>query len=90
MRKYVPNLVVLGACGLVALAGTVAFFAAGKLALLLDPAAKESHLSAFMIAIIGVAVAVGSAFPIFGRALPWLRAQADRLYPQQPPEQPIS
>jgi hypothetical protein len=75
MRKYMPNLVVLGALALVAISGTLAFLIAGKLAVLLDPAAKESHLATFMIAIIGVAVAVASAFPIFGRAMPWLTAR---------------
>ena len=90
MRRFVPRLVVLGAFGLVALVGTVAFLAAGKLAALFDPAAKESHLLAFMIAIIGVAVAVGSAFPIFGRAMPWVMARLERDWPQRPPEQTIS
>jgi hypothetical protein len=90
MRKYMPNLVLVAAFGLVAIAGTVAFLAAGKLALLLDPAAKESHLSAFMIAIIGVAVAVASAFPIFGRVMPWLAARLERDWPQRPPEHNFS
>jgi hypothetical protein len=64
MRKFVPGLVLLGAFGLANIIGAVAFLAAGKLALLLDPAANESHLTGFMIAITGVAVAVGSAFLI--------------------------
>ena len=85
MRKFVPNLVVLGAFGLVTIVGTVAFVAAGKLALLLDPSANESHLSSFMIAIAGVAVAVASAFPIFGRGIPWLTALLERVW-QRPPE----
>ena len=75
MPTFVPRLVILGAVGLVAIVGTVAFVAAGKLALLLDPSANESHLSAFMIAITGVAVAVASAFPIFGRGVPWIAAR---------------
>jgi len=90
MRKFVPNLVVLGAFGLVAIVGAVAFLAAGKLAVLFDPAANESHLLAFMIAIFGVAVAVASAFPIFGRAMPWVMARLERDWPQRPPEQTIS
>jgi len=90
MRKFVPNLVVLGSIGVVSLIGTVAFLAARKLAELLDPAANDSHLLAFMIAIFGVAVAVGSAFPVFGRAMPWVMARLERDWPQRPPEQPIS
>jgi hypothetical protein len=90
MPTFVPRLVVLGSCGLVAIVGTVAFVAAGKLAVLLDPAAKESHLLAFMIAIFGVAVAVASAFPIFGRAMPWAIARLERDWPQRPPERTIS
>jgi hypothetical protein len=85
-----PRLVILGAFGLVAIVGAVAFLAAGKLALLFDPAANESHLLAFMIAIIGVVVAVASAFPIFGRAMPWVMARLERDWPQPPPEQTIS
>jgi hypothetical protein len=90
MRKYMPNLVVLAALAMVAIVGTFAFLIAGKLAVLLDPAAKESHLAGFMIAIIGVAVAVASAFPIVSRGMPWLTAYLERVWPQRPPEQPIS
>ena len=90
MRKYMPNLVVLGSVGLAAIIGTVAFLAARKLAVLLDPAANESHLLSFMIAIIGVAVAVAAAFPIFGRAMPWAIARLERAWPQSPPEQTLS
>jgi hypothetical protein len=90
MRKYMPNLVLLAAFAVVAIVGILAFLIAGKLALLFDPAAKESHLSAFMIAIIGVAVAVASAFPIVSRGMPWLTAHLERVWPQRPPEQPIS
>ena len=75
MRAFLPRLVVLGAVGLAAIVGTVAFVAAGKLAVLLDPSANESHLSAFIVAIIGVAAAVASAFPIFGRGVPWIAAR---------------
>ncbi len=67
-----------GGFALVSIIGAAAFFAAGKLALYFDPAANDTHLSAFMVAIIGLAVAVGSAFPIFGRGVPWV---ASRLEP---------
>lgn len=90
MRKFLPNLVVVGSVGLATIIGTVAFFAARKLVLLLDPAANDSHLLSFMIAIIGVAVAVASAFPIFSRGMPWAIARLERDWPQRPPEQPIS
>jgi hypothetical protein len=90
MPAFVPRLVVLGSVILAAIIGTLAFLAARKLALLLDPAASESHLSSFMIAIIGVAVAVASAFPIFGRGMPWAMARLERDWPQRPPEQTIS
>jgi hypothetical protein len=43
-----------------------------------------------MIAIIGVVVGVASAFPIFGRAMPWVMARLERDWPQRPPEQTIS
>lgn len=75
MRTFVAGLVVLGAFGLVNMIGAVAFLAAGKLALHLDPSANESHLSGFMIALTGVAVAVASAFPIFGRGVPRVAAR---------------
>lgn len=90
MRKFVPSLVVLGAFGLVSVVGAIAFLAAGQLARLLDPAASESHLLGFMIAVTGVAAAVGSAFPIFGRGMPWLTARLERVWPERPPEQPIT
>jgi hypothetical protein len=90
MRTFVAGLVVLGAFGLVNIIGAVAFLAAGALALHLDPSANESHLSGFMIAITGVAVAVGSAFPIFGRGVPWVAARLERVWPERPPEGPIS
>ena len=66
------NLVLVGAAVLAGIVGAITFFAAGKIVLVLDPAANESHLSAFMVAIIGVAGAVGSAFAIYGRAVPWV------------------
>lgn len=90
MRTYVPGLVVLGAFALVNIIGAIAFLAAGSLARHLDPAADESHLSAFMVAIIGVAVAIGSAFPIFGRGVPWATARIERAWVERPPGSPVS
>lgn len=90
MRTFLPGLVVLGAFVLVNIIGAVAFLAAGKLALHLDPSANESHLSGFIVAITGVAVAVGSALPIFGRGVPWVGARLERVWPQRPPERPVS
>jgi hypothetical protein len=87
MRTFV---VVLGAFVLVNIVGAVAFLAAGKLALHLDPSANESHFSSFIVAITGVAVAVGSAFPIFGRGVPWVAARLERVWPERPPERPVS
>jgi hypothetical protein len=87
MRTFV---VVLGAFVLVNIVGAAAFLAAGKLALHLDPSANESHLSSFIVAITGVAVAVGSAFPIFGRGVPWVAARLERVWPERPPERPVS
>ena len=85
-----PGLVVLGAFVLVNIIGAVAFLVAGKLALHLDPLANESHFSGFIVAIIGVAVAVGSAFPIFGRGVPWVAARLEQVWPERPPERPVS
>ena len=90
MRTFVAGLVVLGAFVLVSIIGAVAFLAAGKLALYLDPSANESHFSGFIVVITGVAVAVGSAFPVFGRGVPWVAARLARVRPQHPPEHPIS
>jgi len=87
MRRFVPGLVALGAFGLVNLIGAVAFLAAGKLALHLDHAANDSHLAGFMIAITAVAVAVGSAFPIFAGGVPWVAARLERRWPERPPGQ---
>ena len=90
MPTLVTSLAVLAALALVNIIGALAFLAAGKIALVLDPSASESHLSGFMVAIIGVTVAVGSAFPVFMRGVPWLAAQLQRLWPERPPEHPIS
>jgi hypothetical protein len=90
MRKYMPNLVVVGALAAAAIIGTLVFLIARKLALLFDPAAQESHLAGFMVAIIGVAAAVASAFPIVSRGMPWATARLERVWPQRPPEQPTS
>lgn len=84
------TLILLGAFALVNIIGAAAFFAAGKLALYLDPAANESHISAFMVAITGVAAAVASAFPIFGRGVPWVAGRLERVWPERPPEHPVS
>jgi hypothetical protein len=69
------TLVAAGAFILVDIIGALAYLAAEKLASRFDPSAGESHLWAFMIAIIAVAAAVGSAFPIFGRGVPWVAAR---------------
>jgi hypothetical protein len=90
MRTFKAGLVVLGALVLVNIIGALAFLAAGKLALHLDPSANESHFSGFIVAIIGVAVAVGSAFPILSRGVPWMAARLERVWPERPPEHPIS
>lgn len=90
MRALVPGLIVVGAFVLASVTGALAFLAAGKLALHLDPSASESHFSSFIVAITGVAVAVGSAFPIFGRGVPWVAARVERAWPARPPEPPLS
>jgi hypothetical protein len=87
MRTYVA---ILGAFVLVNIIGAIAFLAAGKLALYLDPAANESHLSGFIVAVTGVAVAVASAFPIFGRLLPLIAERLARIWPERPPEGPAA
>jgi hypothetical protein len=84
MRTFVAGLVFLGAFVLVNIIGALAFLAAGKLALHLDPSANESHLSGFIVAITGVAVALASAFPIFGRGAPWVAARLERVWPERP------
>ena len=90
MRTFLACLVLFGAFVLVGIIGALGFLAAGKLALQLDPSASESHLSGFIVAIFGVAVAVGSAFPIFGRGVPWVAAHLERAWPQRPPEGTVS
>ena len=87
MRNFVA---LLGAFVLVNIIGAIAFLAAGKLALYLDPAANESHLSGFIVAVTGVAVAVASAFPIFGRLLPLIAERLARIWPERPPEGPAA
>ena len=79
MRRFVAALVVVGALALMYIIGAIAFLAAGRLALHFDPSANDSHLSSFIVAITGVAVAIASAFPIFGRAVPWVAARLERL-----------
>lgn len=78
MRTPVSRLVLFGAFVLASLVGVVVFLAAGKLALYLDPAAKDSHLTNFIVAILGVAAAVASAFPLFARGVPWALARLER------------
>jgi hypothetical protein len=87
MRTFVA---ILGVFVLVNIIGAIAFLAAGKLALYLDPAANESHLSGFIVAVTGVAVAVASAFPIFGRLLPFIAERLARIWPERPPEGPAT
>ena len=88
MRNYLPRLVLFGGFVLVALIGAVTFFAAGTLALHVNPAAGESHFSGFIVAVSSVAVAVVSAFPIFGHAMPRWRARLDQVWPERESEQP--
>lgn len=89
MRTFVAGLIFFGAFLLVSLVGVIAFLAAEKLALHLDPAANESHLTGFMVAITGIAMAVASAFPIFGHGVPWVAARVEGAWPERPPEQPV-
>ena len=74
-------LLLVAAVALANIVGVIAVLAAGKLALLLDPAANESHITSFIVAIIGVAAAVASAFPIFARGVPWAAPHLERLWP---------
>jgi hypothetical protein len=91
MRTVVVGLVVFGAFVLVNIVGVIAFVAVGKLALHLDPTATDSHLSSFIVAITAVAAAVASAFPIFGRGVPWAVARLERAWPERrAPEHPVS
>ena len=78
MRNYLPRLVLFGGVVLVAVIGALAFLAGRKLAVHFDPAANESHLSGFMVAVSSVALAVASAFPIFARGVPWAMARLER------------
>jgi hypothetical protein len=89
MHAFVAGSVVLGAFVFVNIIGVVAFLAAWKLALYLDPLANESHFSSFNVAIIGVAMAVASAFPIFGRGVPWVAERLQQIWAERPPERPF-
>jgi hypothetical protein len=80
MHANLPRLILLGALISVGLCGAIAFFVAAKLAGHLDPASHQSHLSTFIVATSSVAVAVASAFPIFGRAVPWVSARLQALF----------
>jgi hypothetical protein len=75
MHANLPRVIFFGALILVGLTGAITYFAAAKLAAHVDPASHESHLSSFIVATSSVAVAVASAFPIFGRAVPWVSAR---------------
>jgi hypothetical protein len=66
MRRFL----LAGAFVLVGVIGAVAFLVGAKFA-------GPSHLSEFMVAIVALAVAVGSAFPIFGRGVPWLASRLE-------------
>ena len=90
MRTWRLGLVVFGAFVLVNIVGAIAFVAVGKLALHLDPSANDSHLSSFIVVITAVAAAVASAFPIFGRGVPWVVARLERAWPERrSPENPV-
>jgi hypothetical protein len=78
MRTFVPGLVNFGAFVLVALIGAIAFFVAGKLVPPVDASANGSHLSAFIVAVTGLTVAVASAFPIFAYGVPWAAARLEQ------------
>ena len=75
MHAILPRLIFPGALVSVGLIGAIAFFAGAKLAANLDPASDQSYLSSFIVATSSVAVAVASAFPIFGRVVPWVSAR---------------
>src|SRR5688572_31008989 len=79
MHANLPRLILFGALIAVGLCGAIAFFVAAKLAAHVDPASHESHLSSFIVATSSIAVAVASAFPIFGRAVPWVSARLKAL-----------
>jgi hypothetical protein len=79
MHANLPQLILFGALILVGLIGAIAFLLAAKLAAHIDPASHESHLSTFIVATSSVAVAVASAFPIFGRGVPWVSARLNAL-----------
>ena len=70
-----PRVIWVGALISVCLIGAIALFAGAKLAAHLDPASHESHLPGFIVVVSSLAVAVASAFPIFGRAVPWVSAR---------------
>jgi hypothetical protein len=90
MHAFVAGSVVLGAFVLVNFIGFVAFLAAWKVALYLDPLANESHFPGFNVALIGVAIAVASAFPILGRGVPWVTGRLQRVLAERPSERPFS
>ena len=75
MPALMPRLIWVGAFICVGVIGAIALFVAAKLAVHLDPGSHESLLPSFMVVISSLAVAVASAFPIFGRAVPWASAR---------------
>lgn len=79
MHANLPRLILLGALVSVGLCGAIAFFVGAKLAAHFDPASYHSHLPSFIVATSSVAVAVASAFPIFGRAVPWVTTRLGAL-----------
>lgn len=79
MHANLPRLILFGALIAVGLCGAIAYIVAAKLAAHVDPASHESHLSSFIVATSSIAVAVASAFPIFGRAVPWVSARLNAL-----------
>jgi hypothetical protein len=89
MHANLPRLISFGALVLVGLVGAIAFFVAAKLAGPLDDASHGSHLPSFIVATSSVAVAVASAFPIFGRAVPWVRARLKVLSERGGAEEPL-
>ena len=75
MHAILPRLILPAAVLSVFLIGAIALFVAAKLAVHLDPGSHESHLPSFIVVTSSLVVAVASAFPIFGRAVPWVSAR---------------
>ena len=86
MRALVTGMVLLAGVALVNIAGAIAFLVAGQFVLHLDPTTNASHITEFMVTIVGMVVAVASAFPIFGRGVPWLTLILERAWLERAPE----